>query len=177
MYRRALAIALQLHGERHLTVATLYHNLGGLEHARGNFAAAEAPARRACEIRRELCGADHPDTIADECAYAAVLDGLGRYAESRAIYERALAIFERHYGAEHFEIAATLHNLSAVDAAEGDLDTAWRRAARALAIKEQLLGADHPEWALTAAHLASILRQRAEAVFRAAGLDPSSEKQ
>jgi tetratricopeptide (TPR) repeat protein len=155
-YQRALAIALELYGEEHLTVATLYHNIGGLEHARGNFQAGEAPARRACEIRRALLGLDNPETLADECAYAGVLDGLGRYAESRPIYERALSIFERHYGPEHFEVAATLHNLSAVDFAEGEVAMAQRRAASALTIKLKLFGSEHPECLLTARHLANV---------------------
>jgi tetratricopeptide (TPR) repeat protein len=155
-YQRALAIALERFGEKHLTVATIYHNIGGLEHARGNFEAGETPARRACEIRRELLGSDHPDTVADECAYAGVLDGLERYTESRPIYERALAIFERCYGPEHFEVAATLHNLSAVDYAEGDVAPAQQRAARALTIKMKLFGNEHPECRLTARHLANV---------------------
>jgi tetratricopeptide (TPR) repeat protein len=167
VYRRALAMAVGLYGDKHPTVATICHNLGGLEHARGNFRGGEKMARRACEIRRELLGPDHPETVADECAWAGLLDGLGRYTESRRIYERALAIFERHYGLEHFEIAATLHNLSGVDAAEGHFESALHRASRALAIKEKLLGKGHPEYVQTAGQLVSILRQRAEAMCHA----------
>ena len=88
---------------------------------------------------------DHPDTLADACAYAGVLDGLGRYAESRPLYEHALRVYRQIYGREHFEIAATLHNLAGVDFAEGDPKSASRRYRRALRIKECLLGRDHPE--------------------------------
>jgi len=158
VYLRALGLAIALYGELHPSVATIYHNLGGLEHARGDFAAGEPPARHACEIRRQLVGPDHPDTLADECAWAGLLDGLERYPESRPIYERALRIFERHYGPDHFEMAATLHNLAAVDAAEGDREVAAARAARALSIKEKLFGRDHPESLGTAALLAAILQ-------------------
>ena len=35
----------------HPDLATIWHNIGGLAHARGDYAAAEAPARRAAEIR------------------------------------------------------------------------------------------------------------------------------
>src|ERR1035438_9712630 len=90
----------------HPAVAVLYHNLGGLDHARGRFREAEEPARRAWEIRRELLGPDHPDALADACAYAGVLDGLERYAESRPIYQHALEVWERMYGPVHFEVAA-----------------------------------------------------------------------
>ena len=44
-YRRALAIAEAALGPDHPDVASLYHNLGGLEHARGNAARGEPWAR------------------------------------------------------------------------------------------------------------------------------------
>jgi tetratricopeptide (TPR) repeat protein len=160
IFRRALALAVRLHGMAHSMVATIYRNLGGLERARGEFRIGEAAARRACEIRRELLGPDHPAAAADECALAELLDGLGRYKESRPIYERALAIFERHYASQHLEIANTLHNLASVDAAEGDLGIAEHRASRALAMKEKLLGKDHPGYVRTARHLEAIMRLR-----------------
>jgi tetratricopeptide (TPR) repeat protein len=132
-----------------------------LDHARGTFAAGEPPARRAWEIRRELLGDEHPDTLADACAHGGLLDGLGRHAESKAIYLRALAVYERLYGPEHFEVAATLHNLAAAEALE-DGAAAERCYRRALAIKGKLLGEDHPEWGLTANNLAVLLNERGQ---------------
>jgi tetratricopeptide (TPR) repeat protein len=120
LYTRALRLTQEAHGEQNAMAATLYHNLGGLEHARGRYADGEAPARRAWEIRREMLGEEHPDALADACAYGGVLDGLERYAESRPIYENALAIYERVFGPEHFEVAATLHNLAGVESAMGE---------------------------------------------------------
>ncbi len=37
LYRRALRIAIDTLGPNHTDVASIYHNLGGLEHARGRF--------------------------------------------------------------------------------------------------------------------------------------------
>ncbi len=156
VYRRALEIFKQLYGEQSAAVATLYHNLGGLEHQRGRFELAEEPARRAWEIRRELLGELHPDVLADACAYGGVLDGLGRTHESRPIYETALKEYERIFGPEHFEVAATLHNLAWVENAEGNRDAAEQNYRRALAIKRKLLGPEHPECALTAANLEAL---------------------
>src|SRR5215510_3335319 len=50
-YLRALAIAVRSGAGDPLLVADLYHNLGGLEHAREAFAAGEPFARRGLEIR------------------------------------------------------------------------------------------------------------------------------
>ncbi|HKQ89523.1 MAG TPA: tetratricopeptide repeat protein, partial [Blastocatellia bacterium] len=41
LYRRALPLMEQSLGPEHSEIATLYHNLGGLEHARGRFGAGE----------------------------------------------------------------------------------------------------------------------------------------
>jgi hypothetical protein len=56
-YRETLAIFRRVYGEEHPDVATIYHNLGGLTHARGRRAASEPFARQAVTIRRlEACG-------------------------------------------------------------------------------------------------------------------------
>lgn len=156
-YDRALAAARLGGAEPDDTVATLYHNIGGLEHARGDYAAAEPPSRRAWEIRRKLHGDDSLETQADAVAYAAVLDGLDRNAEARPIYERALEIYESELGPEHYEVAATLHNLAVVEEADGRGELAAKLYRRALAIKRKTMGADHPDTALTAMNLAHLL--------------------
>lgn len=140
-----------------MLLAAILHNTGGLDHARGRFESAEEPARRAWEIRRELLGEEHPETLADAVAYAGVLDGLSRYAESRPIYERALSVYERAFGPDHYETAATLHNLAFVEYTEGNRARAIELARRAYSIKTRLCGEKHPDTALSAMNLASLL--------------------
>lgn len=161
-YTRAMALAERLGPGREMTLATLLHNIGGLEHARERYDRAEEPARRAWEIRRELLGENDPATLADAVAYAAVLDGLERWEESRPIYRRALTEYERIFGPEHYEIAATLHNLAAVEEATGNTAAAIKLTRRALRIKNKVLGPDSPDTALTAMQLASMLCDRSD---------------
>ena len=149
--------ALRSTAEESLARATIYHNIGGILHAQGDFAAAEAPARKAWEISRRLLGEDDPRTMLDAAAYAGILDGLERYEESALIYRRALELFERVYGAQHCEVAANLHNLAAVMANRGDYEEAEKKYRRALAIKEKLLGAESPDAALTRHNLGKLL--------------------
>jgi tetratricopeptide (TPR) repeat protein len=73
-YRRALPLVPR--GDRH-ALATLAHNLGGIEHARGNFARAEPHARRSVQLRTALVGADHPAVAADVAALAAIVEARG----------------------------------------------------------------------------------------------------
>ncbi len=157
LYARALRSTIALHGEESLSSGAVYHNIGGILHAQGDFAAAEKPARRAWEISRRLLGDDDPHTMLDAAAYAGILDGLNRVEESEPIYRQALAIFETVFGPEHYETASILHNLAAVLAARGHLEQAEEHYRRALAIKEKLLGADSPDVALTRNNLGRLL--------------------
>src|SRR5438093_125331 len=69
-------------GADDVALASVYHNLGGLEHARGNYEAAEPLARRSVELRELALGAKHPDVAADRAALAAIVDALGRDEEA-----------------------------------------------------------------------------------------------
>lgn len=155
-YRRALALLEERHGKDSLATATLFHNLGGLEHTRGNFLKGEPLARKAYEISRQALGESHEKTLADAVAWGGLLDGLHRHAESLPIYRRALAFYEQRFGPDHFEVAATLNNLGMAEAAEGNYAAAEAALSRCLAIKRKLFAADHPEVTLTARNLAQL---------------------
>ena len=85
VYRQALAIAVRHRGPGHPDVAAIYHNLGGLEHARGNYATAEPLARAGIEIRERTVAADDPDLAAGKAALAAILDGAGKHEEAETL--------------------------------------------------------------------------------------------
>ena len=155
-YRRALSIVGDSYD--HLT-ADLYHNLGGLEHARGSFDKAEPFARRAVELRERLVGRQHKKTAADIAALAAILCGQGRYTEAEPLFRRALAVFE-HDRCENYDVAVNLNNLAALCYATGRGDEAERLYVRAIAIKENLFGPNHPDVALSLNNLAVFYRSR-----------------
>jgi tetratricopeptide (TPR) repeat protein len=163
LYRRALAVtegAYTRSGgeERAMALATLYHNFGGLFHAKGEYERGEPYARKAYELRRSALGEEHPVTLADGAALAGILDGLERYEESEGLYLRALAGFEARYGPVHYEIAVNLNNLGMVRRATGRLAEAEEMLRRALAVKERLFSAEHPDVAISAGNLAALLR-------------------
>lgn len=145
------------------SLATLYHNLGGLEHARGRFARAEVLARHAVALRTRALGARHRDVARDLEAWAAILDGLGRHAEAESAHRRALATLERGLFSPRRDVAATLGNLAACLHAQGRSAEAERVGQRGLAMSRRWLGPAHPETALAAANLAIIRRQRESA--------------
>jgi tetratricopeptide (TPR) repeat protein len=170
VYERALAILARSVGDDHPDRATLHHNLGGLEHARREFEAAEPHARLSVEIRRGSRGAYHVTTAEDEAAWAPILHALGRDDEAEALLRHALPILERELGAGHPEVAGAWNNLGSTLQDDDAAVDAYRRA---LAAKEEALGADHPSVAITLNNLAVKERRRgrleeAEELYRRA---------
>ena len=139
--------------------AMLCHNLGELASLNKRFAEGEPFGHRAWEIRRNLLGPDHPETLAAACAYAVLLGGLGRYRESEAILKNALARFEEIFGGEHLEIAMSLHHLATIRWWQGDAVGAEALYKRAAVMREKLLGPWHPNTALTLFDYASMLAE------------------
>ncbi len=159
-YRRARAIVDRSAERRGHAAATLYHNLGGLEHSRGHHARGEPHARRSVELRTALLGADHPMVAADVAALAALVEGQGRLAEAARLYQRALRVFRRQLGAGSSEVAVNLCALGGVRQAQGRLADGEKLIRAALSIQERLFGRNHPETGMTANNLGILLAAR-----------------
>jgi len=158
LYRRALGIVEGAGDDRDR--AMLLHNLGGLAHARGDFATGEPLARQSVSLRASVLGEDHPTTAADRAAWAALLEGLGRLSEAEREYSEALAVFERRLGAHSLEVASTLSGLAGVQHARGASPPAERSYRRALAIREAMLPTGHFDLGITSNNLAMVLLDR-----------------
>ncbi|MBL7497174.1 tetratricopeptide repeat protein [Frankia sp. CNm7] len=160
-YGRARALLTAVGGEGpprelELELATVDHNLGGLAHARGDLAAAEHASRRAFDTRRRLLGDEHPATVGDLGALAAVVLDRGRVEEAVGMLEGVLRAFERIHGSEHYEVAVALHNLGTAYFLAGDRPRAAAALRRGLALKRRALHGDHPDLASTACNLAAV---------------------
>ncbi|MGE3957199.1 MAG: tetratricopeptide repeat protein [Vicinamibacterales bacterium] len=159
-YQRALSIVESQVGRDNDLAASLYHNLGGLEHAAGNWLRGEPYARLAVRIRTRLHGRNHPFVASDLTALAALLDRLGHVDEAERHYARALAILEREHGPDHHLVAVALNNLGAVRHARGDRDEAEAMYRRALDIEVRALGPTHPKVGFALNNLAVLLKDR-----------------
>jgi tetratricopeptide (TPR) repeat protein len=169
-YRRALAHVAR--GDRTM-IATLHHNLGGSEHARGRHEEAEVHARRSVQLRAALVGPDHPALTADLAALAAIVEARGHLAQAGDLYARALAIFRRTLGRRCLEVGLTLASLAGLEQQRRRIARARGLFRRALAILEPLLGKHHADVALTINNLGVLERDaghgaRADTLFRRA---------
>lgn len=138
----------------------MYHNLGGIEHARGNYPAAEAFALEGLAIRRGQRPPDPLALAADRVALGAILDGQGRDRGAARLYHQALPVFER--AGDALEIGVTLNNLGALLVRRGRLARAVPLLERAALLKRQALGPCHPDLAVTLHNLACACRRRGE---------------
>jgi tetratricopeptide (TPR) repeat protein len=168
-YERALALLEGAGAADRDDIATLYHNLGGIEHAGGDYAAGEAFARRGLAIRTSLDTGDPFLIAADKVALAAILDGLTQYPEAERLYVEAVAVFERAPGEHDGELGVALNDLGAQYARRGRLEQAEALLTRAVDLKRRVLGPRHPDTAVTLNNLA-ITCKRAGALSRAATL-------
>ncbi len=159
LYEQALCTIARLEGDASLAAAAVLHNIGGILHVQGDYAAAEPYARRACEITGTRLGERDPRTLQDRVAHAAILDGLGRHAESEAIYREVLALWREICGEEHHEVATTLHNLAAAIEARGGFAEAEECYRDALDIQCRLLDTDALDIALTLNNLGRLLAE------------------
>lgn len=155
LYREALDLLEAQLGAHDLRLAPVLHNLGGLEHARGRYAAGEAHARRGLAIRRRVLGRDHIVVASDEVALGALLEGQSKRGEAGRLYRHALSVFERVRG-QRYEIAVTCNNLGTLSYARGRLVEARALYLRSLRIKLRLLGERHPDVAVTRNNLAAL---------------------
>jgi tetratricopeptide (TPR) repeat protein len=129
-YRRALPLFERMLGPSHASVATLYHNLGGILYARGHWGRAEHWTRRAVILRTALLGRNHCDVVADQACLAPILAARGKHAEAEALYRRAIRFFSTRQR-NAYEVAINSSNLGVLLDSMGRYraaEAAYRRA-------------------------------------------------
>lgn len=159
-YRRARPL-LEKAGDRE-ALATLFHNLGGIDHARGRYAAGEPHARKSVRLRESVLGPNHVAVAADVAALAAIVEGRGRLEEAASLYQRALRVFRRKLGPQSAEVALNLSSLAGLRQAQGRVAEARRLFAKALTLQERVFGRGHPEVAMTLNNFAFLERERGD---------------
>jgi tetratricopeptide (TPR) repeat protein len=153
-YRRALRVLDRGDATARPVVAAVFHNLGGLEYARGRLARAHRWARLGLAVRSPLEGAV---TVAkDVAALAAIVQARGRYPEAAALYRRALFTLQGKLGPRHFEVVFNLSQVAALEHARGRLLESGRLYRHSLPRLRRILGRDHPMVARVAANAARL---------------------
>ncbi|CAN0098998.1 unnamed protein product, partial [Hapterophycus canaliculatus] len=135
------------------------HNLGAIAAALGKAQEAETAHVRACRLREESLGPDHPDVARSLQALAACASAAGRREDQQRFLQRALTIWgEGPRGGSaiasgcqtplhHFDVAKALQALGGFALKAGRAGEAEGLLRRALASWEAALGDEHPSTA------------------------------
>jgi tetratricopeptide (TPR) repeat protein len=156
-YLEALAIYGRHPGPAHAeAVATLYHNLAGIDLVRGEPAQAAEWARKGLALRRDLVGDDDLLVLLDEGNLAPILVVLGAYDEAETLLVRLHERLVAKLGPNDYEVAVALTNLGGLAAHRGQWSAAEAYLNQALRIKTDLIGADHPDLLRTLVNLSVV---------------------
>lgn len=147
-YTRALRVlSSDKHSDHAHSVATLYHNLAGIEFARHRYKRGAGFARRGIAIRTTARPLDPVALACDEAALAAILAESDKRSQALKIFLRTLRLFRRKLGPSHYEVGAVLANLGALYWKMGRPELARRALRRSVSILTRALGAKHPRTA------------------------------
>jgi len=151
----AVAIREDRAGDDESSLAASLHSQATLLDLQGHPDRAEAPIRRAVEIRRRLLG--ESEELAESLnTLGNVLWHTNRLAQAEEVHRQALAIREQVHPPMHSGIAQSLHNIGALryfDDDPAEAERLWRRSAE---IEEALDGPD--SWHLaTSLHCVAIV--------------------
>ena len=147
-YRRALAMIGGDTGPNRAAVATLYHNLAGVEHGLGSFASAVVLARRGIAIQLARPDADRREVAADLIALAAILDAQHDAAAERC-FLRGLRLLHPCRTGDGREIALGLGGLGALHVAGGRYRRGMRLLQRSITRAQAAAGGADPALAVT----------------------------
>ena len=167
-YRRALRLEERAGNGRSDAVATLLHNLGGIEHARGRPKRAAVWARRGLALRKLLYPARHAAVAADAAAVAPILSELHRFTEAEELLLDVVPIYRRSPGWYRYELAVAYDNLATLRMEAGRPATVERLYRYSIRLKRRALGPRHPDLGLTLNNLAAHLAIRGRAAAAAA---------
>lgn len=143
-------------------LASLYHNLAGLEHSRRHFLRGVRLARKGLRLRLAAEGKCNIAVASDMVALAALLDGHRKFAESEILYLKALPIYRLEYGTSHPELAVLLHNLASHYHNTKRYAEAEPLFWAALRMRRRELGTAHPDLAVTLNNLGMLYYSQGE---------------
>lgn len=140
--------------------ATLYHTYGRTYEALGLYEEAHSYLGQAYELRTEVLGGEHPDTLLSLNLLGNVRIRQGNYAEAEQLHTRSLDKHRRVFGEEHERTLSALNGLSIAVYSQGKVDQAEDLFRQCVDLKTHLLGEEHINTLNTMNNLANLLRQQ-----------------
>ena len=155
--------------KREVEVSDLLCRVSDYLYDRGRWREKEPVDERAFELRRQILGEAHPDTVRSIASLAATYHAQGRYDEDEAIQTKVLELRRQVLGEAHPDTIESMASLAATYHAQGRYDEAEAIETKVLELRRQVLGEAHPDTiksmaSLTATYHAQGRYDEAEAI-------------
>jgi len=105
LYKKSLDINIEVHGQTHKNVASLYDGMAFVSRALGKYTEALELYTQSLDIRLKVHGLDHPHVANAYNGMANAYNRMGKHAEALALFEKSLAIMVKVHGADHHSVA------------------------------------------------------------------------
>ncbi|MBM4090610.1 MAG: serine/threonine protein kinase [Planctomycetes bacterium] len=122
----------------HVTLATTYKSLGEYDQAQQH-------SERSLQLRRDILGTEHADTLKSMNTLACVYTRQARHAEAEELHKDALEARRRTLGNEHPDTLASMNNLAWVYTCQARYEEAEKLDKETLEARRRTLGDEHPD--------------------------------
>ncbi|ENH75855.1 Nephrocystin-3 [Fusarium oxysporum f. sp. cubense race 1] len=139
-----------------IKTATLLERASAFLYERGRWREKEPVDRRTWDLRRNVLGEKHPDTISSMASLAATYHAQGRYDEAERIDQEVLNLRREVLGESHPDTIGSMASLAATYHTQGRYDEAERIDQEVLNLRREVLGEKHPETIKSMADLAAM---------------------
>jgi tetratricopeptide (TPR) repeat protein len=138
-----------------VVTATLLRRVSHFLYDRGRWREKEPVDGRILDLRREVLGEKHSDTIWSMADLAATYHAQGRYNEAEGIYRKVLNIQREVLGEKHPDTIRSMASLASTYYAQGRYAKDKEIAAKVLNLQREVLGEKHPDTIRSMASLAT----------------------
>jgi len=128
-----------------LVRAAVHETLGNTYMDLGEWSIAETHASKALELRRDLLGGDHPDTLRAMNLAGRLFRRLGRYAEAENVLTEMVETAKRTLDPDDELTTKGMNNLAVLYGGLGRINDAFAVNREVLEIRQRTLGVEHPE--------------------------------
>ncbi len=142
---RAAARISEAFGTQPLVEASIRHTIGKAYKDLGLYPDAQQHLERAVQIRRELLGENHPETIRGMSDLALVYRYAGKYPQAESLGAQVLALQTRILGEQHRDTMAAMSSLMELLRSQGRYPQAESLGTRLLTLRRRVLGENHPD--------------------------------
>ncbi|EJT68929.1 hypothetical protein, variant [Gaeumannomyces tritici R3-111a-1] len=135
--------------------AALLTRVSSYLYDRGRWRDREPVDKKAYELRREVLGDRHPDTIQSMASLATTYHSQGRYDEAEKMRVEVLALQRDMLGDKHPDTIGSMADLATTYHSQGRYDEAEKMEIKVLALRRDVLGDKHPDTIGSMASLAT----------------------